>query len=167
MANYQTAFEWLMESEDPQHLCAVVPDAPPGAHAISGINSAAFPYDFERISAILPEWRLPAVSDFYEAHFWNQWFAQFDSDELAKRVFDASVNMGAGTAVKLLQSVLWPSEVHDGLWGPLTVQAANDGNPTATVEGFKAARREHYLDIVKANLEDAKYLNTWLARASK
>jgi lysozyme family protein len=167
MASYEVAFDWMMESEDPEQSCAVVPDAPVGAHAISGINSAAFPYDFKRISAMPQEFRLPAVSEFYETHFWNQWFAQLTSDDLAKRVFDASVNMGSVTAVKILQSVLWPSQEHDGTWGPITLQGANEGNPTATVEGFKNARRQHYLDIVKANTEDAKYLNVWLARASK
>jgi lysozyme family protein len=164
MASYEVAFDWMMESEDPEQSCAVVPDAPVGAHAISGINSAAFPYDFKRISAMPQEFRLPAVSEFYETHFWNQWFAQLTSDDLAKRVFDASVNMGSVTAVKLLQSTLWPSDQHDGVWGPLTLSAANAGG---SVEAFKSVRRQHYLDIVKANTEDAKYLNVWLARASK
>jgi lysozyme family protein len=167
MANYQTAFNWLMESEDAQCSCAIVPDAPPGAHAISGINSAAFPQDFQRISGMDQKYRLLAVFQFYKSHFWNQWLDRVDSDELAKRVFDASVNMGEGTAVKLLQSVLWPSQVPDGLWGALTVASANKADPDTIVSGFKAARVQHYVNIAKAIKYDAQYLNAWLARAEK
>src|ERR1035437_4969108 len=103
MAKWNTAFNWLMDNEDRNREYKIVPDAPPGAHAISGINSAAFPGEYEALAAIAQGERALAVEQFYEAHFWNKWYAQLVSDGVGKRVFDCALNCGAGTAVRLLQ----------------------------------------------------------------
>ena len=159
-----------MESEDPQRKYAEVPDAPPGAFAISGINSAAFPSDFAAIEAIPQAQRGPSIKRFYEVHFWNNWFSQLLSDDLAKRVFDAAVNMGAGTAIRLLQTAanaLGGALTVDGGWGTLTLTAANSANPAALIAAFIEAREDHYREIVRNNPADEKYLEEWLARAGK
>ena len=49
MSDFSVCFEWMMDNEDARRAYAQVPDAPPGAFAISGINSAAFPIDFADI----------------------------------------------------------------------------------------------------------------------
>ena len=170
MAVFQIAYNWMMDNEDARRAYAQVPDAPPGAFAISGINSAAFPIDFADIKVIPQVQRGPAVQRFYQAHFWNTWFAQLFSDDLAKRVFDAAVNMGEGTAVKVLQTAinaLGGALTVDGGWGPATLAAANAANPGALVAAFINAREEHYREIVQNNPADAKYLPNWLARAGK
>jgi lysozyme family protein len=167
MASFDIAFTWLLTSEDPKNECAIVPDAPPGAHAISGINSHAFPTAFARIAVLPQSQRMAAVSSFYKTYFWNKWLDQLASDELAKRVFDAAVNMGSKTALGLLQRALWPSAEPDEVWGPETVSAANAGDLTATVEAFKRLRGAHYQEIVARNPDDEKYLAGWLARAEK
>lgn len=172
MAVFLTSYFWMLENEDATHAYAVVPDAPPGAHAISGINSSAFPSQFETIAALPQNQRGPAVQNFYQTQFWNQWFQQLTSDEVAKRVFDASVNMGPGTAVYLLQQAVndsSPATVlnEDSQWGPKTVGAANACNPVALVAAFKSARVFHYECIVKANPQDEKYLAAWITRAEK
>ena len=172
MADLTTCYLWMLENEDPTHAYAVVPDAPPGAHAISGINSAAFPSQFEAIEALPQNQRGPAVWSFYVDQFWNSWFAQLVSDEVAKRVYDASVNMGPGTAVYLLQQAVndsSPATVlnEDSQWGPKTVGAANACDPVALVAAFKSARVFHYECIVKANPQEEKYLAAWITRAEK
>ena len=170
MADFQTCYGWMMESEDPQRKYAEVPDAPPGAFAISGINSAAFPEDFSVIAATPQSQRAPKVHAFYAEKFWNNWFSQLLSDDLAKRVFDAAVNMGAGTAIRLLQTAanaLGGALTVDGGWGTLTLTAANRANPAALVAAFIEARENHYRAIVQNNPADQKYLQEWLARASK
>jgi lysozyme family protein len=159
-----------MESEDPQRKYAEVPDAPPGAFAISGINSAAFPSEFAAIAAIPQAQRGSAVKDFYQKEFWNNWFSQLLSDDLAKRVFDASVNMGAGTAIRLLQTAanaLGGALTVDGGWGTLTLTAVNSANPAAFIAAFIEARENYYRAIVQNNPADQKYLQEWLARAGK
>ena len=172
MSSFDVAFQFLMDNEDAARAYAVVPDAPPGAHAISGINSAAFPGEFEAIAAIAQNERALAVEQFYERNFWNQWYAQLTSDEVAKRVFDAAVNAGSVAAVKCLQRSCnsFPIQVpliEDGGWGPLTVAKANILNPDSLVTAFQQARIAHYKAIIAANPADAVYFAAWAARAER
>ena len=170
MASFEIAYEWMMNSEDARRAYARVSDSPPGAFAISGINSAAFPSDFAAIEAIPQSQRGPSIKRFYQLHFWNNWFSQLLSDDLAKRVFDAAVNMGAGTAIRLLQTAanaLGGALTADGGWGTLTLTAANSANPAALIAAFIEAREDHYREIVRNNPADEKYLEEWLARAGK
>ena len=173
MADFNLAFQWTMQFEDPRMACAQVPDAAPAGcagpcYAISGINSGAWPDAFSMIATQPQASRAPAVQAFYQAHFWNNWFAQLDTDDLAKRVFDFAVNGGSGTAVRTLQRAvnqLGGSLTVDGGWGPSTIAAANSADPDALVQAFIAARVAHYQAIVAGNPADAKYLDVWLARA--
>lgn len=167
MAVFEIAYDWMMDNEDAGRKYAQVPDAPPGAFAISGINSVSFPSDFSAISALAQSSRGPSIQRFYQVRFWSIWFQQLLSDDLSKRVFDAAVNMGSSEAVKLLQAALGASVAQDGAWGPVTLQAANSANPDVIVEAFKQVRITHYKAIVESNPADAKYLSEWLARASK
>lgn len=173
MADFNVAFQWAMQFEDPRMACQQVPDAAPAGvagpcYAISGINSGAWPAQFASIAALPQSQRSPAVQAFYQAEFWNNWFAQVAADDVAKRVFDFSVNAGAGTAVKTLQqavNALGGSLTVDGGWGPLTLAATNAANPAALVQAFIRARVAHYEAIVAANPADQIYLKGWLARA--
>ena len=120
MAQFLTCFAWTMKFEDPRNEYAKVPDAPPGAFSISGINSAAWPTEFAQIEAISQAERGPAIEGFYETMFWNAWLAQLKSPDIAKRVYDAGVNMGLHTAVVTLQAAVNASGGHlevDGSWG--------------------------------------------------
>jgi predicted peptidoglycan binding protein len=167
-ASYDVAFEWLMDSEDPARDCRAIEDAPPGAMAISGINSYMFPTTFHRLLAFPPSKRMPEVSRFYRGYFWEpSLLPQFESDEIAKRFFDASVNMGSQTATKLLQTALGGSLVVDGVMGMDTLQAVNAELPGVIVRAFQDARAQHYRDIVEGNPADEKYLEGWLRRAER
>ena len=170
MASFQIAYDWMLNNEDASREYALAPDAPPGAFAISGINIAAFPAEFQVIAKIPQANRGGAIRLFYEVHFWNNWFSQLLSDDLAKRVFDAAVNMGAGTAIRLLQTAanaLGGALTVDGGWGTLTLTAANSANPAALIAAFIEARENYYRAIVQRNPADQKYLQEWLARAGK
>lgn len=177
MADWNTAYNWMMDNEDRARACAQVPDAPPAGvpgpcYAISGINSGAFPTQFSEIAALAQSDRGPAVQSFYQNHFWNRWIEQLESDELCKRVFDFAVNAGPGTSTKCLQRAvnsLGPDKAiaEDGGWGPATVAAANAADADALVYAFKAHRVAHYQAIVDANPADARYLAGWSARAQK
>ena len=150
MSNWNTCYNWMMDNEDRARQCKIVPDPvsprlndgmteiekqteiekAKNAQAISGINSYFYPVDFARIAAVPAEQRPPLVQSFYKFEFWNAWFDRLNSDEVAKRVLDASVNMGKGTGVKLLQRAI-NSSVNpdaprldvDGKWGPGTVSS--------------------------------------------
>ena len=177
MADWSTAYNWMMDNEDTARACAQVPDAPPAGvpgpcYAISGINSGAFPAQFDAIAALAQSEREPAVQSFYQDHFWNPFIEMLESDELCKRVFDFAVNAGIGTSTRCLQKAinsLGPASpiAEDGSWGPATVAAANAADPDALVAAFKACRLAHYQAIVAAYPADARYLAAWSARAQK
>lgn len=177
MADWNTAYNWMMDNEDAQRACKQVPDAGPvGAgpcFAISGINSAAWPAQFAAIAAIPQDQRAPAVQQFYHDNFWNNWFAQVASDDVCKRVFDFAVNGSTHQAVQCLQQAVnslggtGARLQEDGGWGPMTLAAVNGADANALVTAFKAQRAAHYRAIVAANPARAQFLNGWIARAEK
>ena len=178
MADFSIAYNWMMDNEDKARQCKTVPDAPGewgadenghkvwnGAHVISGINSAAYPKEFAQIDALLLKQRPAAVQSFYQTQFWNRWFDQLVSDEVSKRVFDASVNMGPGTAVKVAQEAVNEGignqlVAEDGGWGPNTLAAINRCEESSLVSSLRNARLSYYKRIVAKHPEDAKYLGT-------
>ncbi len=181
MADWDVCYDWMMDNEDRNRECKIVPDPTSADHtaqAISGINSAYYPEWFARVAALPQKDRPPVVQEFYKTEFWNRWYYVLNSNEIAKRVLDASVNMGPGTAVKLLQqafnSSCNPSSTRlreDGAWGPSTVLSANSVEPGYLVIEFKRVRLVHYQDIVQKAPSKAKYLGTqehpgpWWTRA--
>lgn len=173
MASFEVAFGWIMQFEDPQFSCATTPDAAPAGvappcYAISGINSGAWPQDFQQIAAIPQNQRIQAVQLFYQTRFWNTWYDQLYSDHLAKRVFDFAVNGGSGAALKCLQrgiNALGGNVTVDGGWGPNTVAAANSFDPGAMIQAYVDARCAYYQSIADNNPADVKYLAGWLKRA--
>jgi lysozyme family protein len=175
MADWNTAYNWMMDNEDYPRACKQVPDAGGSGtdpvYAISGINSAAWPTQFSAIAAIPQDQRRPAVQQFYHDCIWNNWFDQVASDELCKRVFDYAVNANGVTAVKRMQQALnslGGAQIgEDGHWGPMTLAAVNAADPGALVAAFKAKRLEHYQAIVAANPARAQFLKAWTARANK
>lgn len=166
MALFSTALAWTLDNwEDPTHEYKIEPDAPPGAFAIAGVNSVENAVAYHLIAAAEQDERAPLVSHFYQNAFWNQWLEQLTSDELAKRVFDAAVNMGSFAAVQCLQRALRLSA--DGLWGPITLDAANSAMPSYAVLSFKQERASYYDSIVAAKPQDEKYRDNWRKRALK
>jgi lysozyme family protein len=169
MADFTTCFNWMMDNEDAARAYAMVPDV--GGYAISGINSAAWPVQFEKIAALPVAQRAPLVELFYQTEFWNQWYAQLVSNDVAKRVFDTSVNIDEKKAVKLLQNAINGivgngssyTVATDGAWGPQTLTAANGASTSQLVSAFKQLRVAHY----QANDANSPYLAQLIARAEK
>ncbi len=173
MADFLTCYNWTLAFEDytpPQYKPNPDPTASdPGAQALSGINSAAWPEDFAAIFAIPQAQRGPAVQSFYERRYWNEWYAQLISNEVAKRVFDMGFNTYPTTAVKLLQMAVndtFPGGAHlveDGLLGTDTVSWANACGAQALVSAFQQLRVAHYKKYDANN----KALPQLIARALK
>ena len=182
MASFDVAYNWMLSNEDAADLHAIVPDkCPKGCtllhcFAISGINSGAWPSEYAVIANTPQADRGPLVEAFYQAHFWSDWFDDLTSDEVAKRVFDASVNMGSVAAVRCLQQAVNDLRqlafaankiAEDGGWGSLTLDAANGCDQTALVGAFQTARVARYKAIAAAKPALAHYLPQWTARAEK
>jgi lysozyme family protein len=177
MADWNTAYNWMMDNEDSRRACSQVPDAAPhGAagpcYAISGINSGSYATEFAAIAAVAQGQRGPLVQQFYRDNFWNTWFDQITSDEIGKRVFDFAVNGGPGTALKCLQEAVnslstnGPSVKEDGLWGAKTVAAVNAADPELLLAGFKAKRLAYYHGVAATKPGAAQSLGNWTNRAN-
>ena len=166
VADFQTCYAFVLPNEDftpPQYKTRPDPTkADPLALAISGINSAAFPEEFEAIFAIPASQRGPAVQAFYQKTYWNSWIPQLENP-IAMRVMDAEVNSG-GEGVRLLQqacnSLGHDLEV-DEIWGPLTVAAALACNQVSLVAVFKSLRVAFYRSLGGPDVAE------WVARAMK
>jgi lysozyme family protein len=177
MADWNIAYNWMMDNEDEKRACRQVPDASPNGvagpcFAICGINSAVFPAEFEAIAALPQESRETSVRQFYQNHFWNQWFAQLSSDDLCKRVFDFAINAGSGASVRCLQQAInalaaagTSPLAEDGGWGPLTLATANAADPAALQDAFTARRVAYYRAIAAAHPGKQRYLAAWIKRA--
>ena len=168
MADFASCYAFVLANEDytpPRY--ATVPDptkSDPLALAISGINSAKFPDEFEPIFATKPPAdRAPLVAAFYQKTYFTPQLAQL-SNPVAMRLMDAEVNEGAGAGVRLLQKAcqaLGATLEVDGALGPITIAAANACDQDALVAAFRAARVAAYEAIGGPDLAE------WIARANK
>lgn len=99
----------------------------------------------------------------YQAEYWNSLYEQIFSQTVANKLFDMGVNMGVGTAVKLLQRTLGVGQ--DGAFGPRTLLATNQ-EADALLAPYKSILAQHYQEIAARNPAEAKFLNGWLHRVS-
>jgi lysozyme family protein len=106
-----------------------------------------------------------AVS-FYRQEFWEHYHLGVIADQtLATKMLDLSVNVGGGTAVKLLQkAVLLPP---DGLLGSQTAQAVNQLQAQSVLTRLRAEAGRYYRLIVGRHPEWGDDLGGWLQRLSE
>ena len=109
----------------------------------------------------------------YREHFWEPYaFQHWPEQDLATKVFDATVNMGPAQAMKCFQRSLracGQSQVlDDGVYGPVTMRAKltaldeyGDGVLTATRSELAA----FYRVLTTVRPASAKFLDGWLRRA--
>lgn len=171
MSQFPEALAYLLKFEDSRLTYATTSDN--RGQVIAGVNSAAFPQQFAFINSLPIDQRAQAVAGFYLSEFWKPLhLGGIESQDVANRVLDAAVNMGPGTAVKLLQSAvnrLFTSQAQsiaeDGRMGPLTLGAVNSRDADEVLAAFRAERSDYYRDLVAKNPDSAPYLKGWLARA--
>lgn len=106
------------------------------------------------------------VTGFYFNNFWRPLQADRWPDAgVAADVFDDAVNMGLGTAVKLLQETLgFAPDAQDGEVGPVTLRALSSA-PTGLRARFAAERAYRYGRIAQHAPRELGYLVGWLHRA--
>ena len=100
-----------------------------GGKTIYGITSRDYPHQFTIIYQLFNEGNkalaLKAAENFYRKEFWNPLYEEIPDSSLAFKVFDLSVNRGKGTAIKLLQRVLFyefgKTIATDGKFGNITL----------------------------------------------
>jgi lysozyme family protein len=105
----------------------------------------------------------------YYRDFWEpQLYRDFESAELAEKVFDLAVNVGTNRAHTLLQRALRAvgSPVkEDGVLGKITLAAVNSANETALLAALRSEAAGYYRSIVTKNAGQNRFINGWLKRA--
>lgn len=110
----------------------------PGGHTKFGISRRAFP-DLD-IAALT----LNQAKQIYLEKYWMPVRARELPKILRLPVFDTAVNMGVGTAIKLLQRAAYV--VVDGQLGPKTLEAC-ERFPGPTWSRFLAKRAKRYAEL--------------------
>jgi lysozyme family protein len=105
----------------------------------------------------------------YYRDFWEpQVYMDFESVELAEKVFDLAINVGSSKAHLLLQRALRAvgnPVKEDGILGKITLAAVNFANETALLAALRSEAAGYYRSIVTKNASQSKFINGWLKRA--
>lgn len=147
------AFDWIIKAEGGAKL---VNDT--GGLTRYGISQRSWPnVDVENLT-------LPQAQDIYLNGYWRPIKGNALPPALGLCLFDASVNMGVPTAVRILQTVLRNVTV-DGVMGPETLSAAKMFLPRPElVAQFMRLRNSWYRDLAAKSEKHAKYLYGWEMR---
>ena len=130
-----------------------------------GITQAvygAWLVDHGQAARSVREITLDEAQAIYHARYWLPANCDNLPRPLDLLVFDLAVNSGVGRAVRMLQRVLHVDD--DGVFGPRTYGALQDKGAALAVRNLLHARREWYVDIVKRDPPQIKFLSGWLNR---
>lgn len=115
---------------------------------------------------------LEQAGDIYLRDFWNPLrLSEIANQTIAEEVFDTAVNCGVGTAGRILQEAVnltnYPAQdiVVDCHPGPATLAAVNGHkSPRALYKALNGLQFVHYMEIVKNNPKQEKFIRSWLSR---
>jgi lysozyme family protein len=95
--------------------------------------------------------------------YWNPWQAdKINSQAVANLLVGWGWGSGVVTAIKQAQKLLGVAQ--DGIIGPKTLEAINKGNPADMFHKIWLARKDFFVNIVKNNPSQIKWLGGWLNR---
>lgn len=140
------------------------PDDPGGA-TNQGVTQSV--YDEYRIVSGLQLRSVAGITDeevktIYRERYWLPSKGDKIPDQLALVHFDTAVNMGVGTAARMLQTALSMTVV-DGIIGKKTLAAAQTSGLIA-IGRYMSLRITRYIVLVKTNAKLEKFLRGWLHR---
>lgn len=103
----------------------------------------------------------------YRSQFWDKLGLDSLPGKIAMAVMDTAVNMGRGTAVRLLQravSQCGAAVVEDGVMGTGTIGAVTGCPEKLLLSAFLLLRVWRYQEIVSKNRSLGRFLLGWLSR---
>lgn len=130
-----------------------------------GIAAASYPREDIR------NLTLERAAEIYQRDFWgasrcDEWRSQI----IADNYFDAAVNLGQGTAARILQRAInyagFPRQkiLVDGKIGPVTVARLNAVDQPALYVHLIGLIHGRYVQVVDANPRKERYMRTWAYR---
>jgi lysozyme family protein len=107
----------------------------------------------------------------YKQYFWDKYhYDLFESLEIATKVFDMSVNMGALEAHKLFQrainTISYRRLLVDGILGIRTIHTANNLPASYLHDELRDQSKMFYDELTLKNPNDKRFLKGWEMRAS-
>ncbi len=111
------------------------------------------------------------AEEIYRHDWWGKYgYDRIRPPEVAVKVFDMAVNMGPGTAIRLLQKALVaafePVKV-DGVLGPETLGAIERVDPDELIGVLIVESKEHYLSLIDKNPDLERFKKGWFNRARR
>lgn len=116
---------------------------------------------------------------FYQENYWNKFGGdQISFQPLAEELFDTSVNLGVGRAVKFLQIALnclnrnqslYDDLKEDGIFGLKTLDALNciDGDDLKLIfKMLNVLQGIHYITIMQSDPTQEKFCRGWFKRVA-
>lgn len=107
----------------------------------------------------------------YSRDFWGlSRCSDWKNQIIANLYFDFAVNMGQGTAARIMQRAInlagWPRApiAVDGVIGPGTVRRLNEVDQTLLFVHLVGLGHNRYVQIVDANPHKMQFLDTWAIR---
>ena len=121
--------------------------------------------DAHDILALTPD----QAGEYYCRQWWDKHgYGRINNPDIAVKVFDLAVNMGAKQAHKCLQRAIraaWFPTTEDGLFGPQTLSSTNAAEPRALLAALKSEAAGFYRNLAATSPQSAKFLAGWLTRA--
>ena len=132
----------------------------PGGETMMGVTKAAWSTYLKRPIADgeMAKLTVADITPFYKALYWDKSYCNQLPTGIDYMVFDASVNMGVGQSIRLLQKSL--GCVPDGVIGPNTMKAINDADAKTMIDKFSAQKEQFYRSLSTF----ATFGKGWLAR---
>lgn len=135
----------------------------PGGETRWGISKRSYPnLDIKSLT------REQAI-EIYRRDWWDRLrLGEIQDPDVATKVLDLSVNVGAKTGIMLLQRALAaagkPVSV-DGVMGPQTIAAVNAADPRMVLAALRSEAAGHYRLLIAKNSKLAVFERGWLNRA--
>jgi len=140
--------------------------ADPGGLTKYGVTQAV--YDEWRDKQSLPHQTVRLIEakeaqSLYKTLYWDKAKCGVLPQPLDLLHFDSAVNLGVGTANKLLQTALGMVAI-DGVLGPQTAMALERANPLVTFARYANTRILRYVTLALLDPRREKFLRGWLRR---
>ena len=116
-----------------------------------------------------------AATEIYRADYWKPIYDKIQTQHLATKLLDLSVLSGKGTATSFFQSAIvdvGPYIPIDGSFGPATLKACNECNPTDLDHSFGNIMARYHYKIAHDRITSGRYdratvaqhLYSWIKR---
>lgn len=127
-----------------------------------GISQASYPHlDIKNLT-------IDQAKNIYMRDFWQtQPYKDINDFDIAAKIFDLSVNIGAKWANRLLQRALKATGVtvnEDGILDAKDITAINQADPTDLLAALKSEAAGYYRMLVTIHPKDCVFLKGWMKR---